>query len=70
MPTIMICGSDASKSSQIGKMIGNASARSNDIDQIILEAEENCLTDSQLTKLGLEKADAIGCDNEIEADYR
>jgi hypothetical protein len=58
---------DAAGLSQIGKMIGNASGTGNDVDQnILFEAEENCLTDSALTQFGIEQADAIGCDNEIE----
>jgi hypothetical protein len=58
---------DATGLSQIGKMIGNASGTCNDIDQnILFEAYENCLTDSQLTQFGIEQADAIGCNNEIE----
>jgi hypothetical protein len=58
---------DAAGLSQIGKMIGNASGTCNDVDQnILFEADENCLTDSQLTQFGIEQADAIGCNNEIE----
>lgn len=58
---------DATSLSQIGKMIGNASGTGNDIDQhILFEAEENCLTDSEITQFGIEKADAIGYNNEIE----